>query len=297
MSSRFHTVWLSPLLLGLVLFFFGLGPVAAGGDPPPSSDGGDGHGGGTGDTGEEELPEERPLPLPWETPREDENRCTTEEIVILRELRLRSEELLARSEALDERERSIREAERLLAGRMAKVEAMRASILDKFNEERESVLETIKKEQDARLQAIEAEQAVILDAIAKDQELKEQRVAELAKIVGTMKPKQAAGMLAGMDEAVALQVLLRLKPKDAGKILEKMPAKVAQKLGDRMTVHRDPTKTNKSGSSGTASRRADTLAPPPSRPVPATAGDAATTPSNSGDTKPAGTSSPTPTKE
>ena len=93
------------------------------------------------------------------------------------------------------------------------------------------------------LKRFEAEQAVVLAALARDQQLKDERLEELAGIVATMKPKSAAAMLAGMDESVALQVLLQIKPKSAGKILAAMPSDVSQTLGDKMTVHQDPRRS------------------------------------------------------
>jgi flagellar motility protein MotE (MotC chaperone) len=250
MNTRQISVMAPSALLTLSLLFFGAAPVAAEGD------GGGDHGGtgGSGSTAEEdELPEfeGRPPPLPWEIPRSIEKACTKEEIVVLRELRERSEQLDLRSSALDERERGIEDAEQLLVTRLAKIESIRADIVGKLDAERSMILATIReeqstrrkqieKEQSARLKKIEEEQAVVLSAIARDQKVKDERVFELAGIVATMKSKPAAAMLAGMDETVVLQVLLQLRPKAAGKILAAMPAGVAQRLGDRMTVHKDP---------------------------------------------------------
>ncbi len=190
-----------------------------------------------------------------------------------------------RSESLDEREAAIAEAERLLAGRMAQIEIMRADILAKLESERSSIMEAIKKEQDSRLQALEAEQAVVLEAIAKDQAVKRERVVELSGIVSTMKPKQAATMLAGMDDNVALQVLLELRPKVAGKILGAMPVAVSQRLGDRMTVHRDPRKPDSSGVDRS-------LAAPPS--LPSSGGSGGSTNPGNGLAAPAGAPPPKP---
>lgn len=215
-------------------------------------------------------------PLPWEIPRAIENRCTKEEIVVLRELRDRSEVLDLRAAALDERERGIEEAERLFAGRLAKIEAVRADIVGKLDAERSTILATIleeqtsrrkeiEKEQSARLKKIEEEQAVVLAAIARDQKVKDERVLELSGIVATMKAKAAAAMLTGMDENVVLQVLLKLRPKTAGKILAAMPAATARDLGDQMTVHRDPRRSLGAGAPAVPlSSAGDAKLPPPS---------------------------------
>ena len=279
------------LVLGFGLLLTDVAPAGAAGDAKKSDSEG-GHGAPAGEEGSEPELKGPPPPLPWEIPRAIENRCTKEEIVVLRELRERSELLDLRAAALDERERGIDEAERLLAGRLAKVEAVRAEIVGKLDAERSTILATIRKEQtsrrneiekeqSARLKKIEEEQAIVLAAIARDQKVKNERVLELAGIVATMKAKAAAAMLAGMDDNVSLQVLLKLKPKTAGKILAAMPAATAQDLGDKMTVHRDPRRGLGAGPSGGpgASGASDKIPPSPSAaPLGAPSGSAATTP-------------------
>ena len=257
--------WLIGLVgaFALLLLMFPAAPAEAAGGGDAKKE--EGHGDGEGSDGPKLLKSTEELlaqPLPWEYVRRDEDRCTIEEIVVLRELRERAEVLNMREAALDDRERSIADAEHLLALRLAKIESIRADIVGKLAAEREGILATIRAEQEARqqqiaqeqtariqkaaaeqtsrLKKIEEEQAVVLAAIARDQELKDERIAELSGIVATMKAKSAAAMLAGMDENVALRVLLNLNPKSAGKVLASMPAGVSQRLGDRMTVHKDP---------------------------------------------------------
>lgn len=273
------------LLLSVALLSMTASPAEAEADK--ESDGG-GHGGdGEGD-GKESDGEARPKfdgplpPLPWEIPRASENACSKEEIVVLRELRERSEQLEMRSAALDERERAIEQAEQLLTTRLAKVEQVRADIVEKLGAERNLILSTIREEQAASRKLIEAQEAVrlrsfeeeqekVLAAIARDQKLKEERLLELAGIVATMKPKAAAAMLGGMDEGVALQVLLQVKPKTAGKILAAMPAGISQTLGDKMTVHRDPRGLGPS-KMDSAAGAARAPKPTPTLPRPAPAG-------------------------
>ena len=104
------------ILLSIGLLSLGVSSAEAEGDA--KSDGGDHGGGESGDgdaTDPNALPEfdGPPPPLPWEIPRATENSCSKEEIVVLRELRERSEQLELRSDALDERERAIEQAEQL----------------------------------------------------------------------------------------------------------------------------------------------------------------------------------------
>jgi len=275
------------LALGSGLLLLGVTPAGAAGDGKKKAAGE--HGSPAGEEGG--LPESHELrPLPWEIPRAIENACTKEEIVVLRELRERAELLDLRADALDERERAIEDAEHLLATRLAKIESIRADIVGKLDAERSLVLATIReeqstrrkvieKEQSARLAKIEAEQAIVLAAIARDEKVKDERVLELAGIVATMKPKPAAAMLAGMDDNVALQVLLQLRPKSAGKILAAMPAATAQRLGDQMTVHKD-TRRGLSTGAGSGFRSSTDGASSPTAPRGAQVESAGTTPTS-----------------
>jgi len=141
-------------------------------------------------------------PLPWEIPRQGELGCEDEEILLLRDLRLRARELDRREASLEEREGALR----------------------RFEEETSETLE--------ELQGVRAE---ILKLLEEQQEALELRVASLAKVVDGMKAKDAAKMLAGIEEGVALQLLQRIKAKNAGKILGYMPPERAQKLAEGMT--------------------------------------------------------------
>ena len=146
-------------------------------------------------------------PLPWELPRHGEEACTDEEILVLRDLRKRSLELDRRSAALDERQASLADLEVQMGAELTSLEAMRAAVV------------TLMEEQKAQ---------------------NAERIANLARVVDTMKAREAATMLAGMDEPVALEILRKLKPKQAGKVLGAMPDRKAQRLGDRMTSVLDP---------------------------------------------------------
>lgn len=157
---------------------------------------------------EEEDGERKPLPpLPWDAPREGEDGCEDEEILVLRDLRRRADELDRRSAALDERE---------------------------------AALTTLETEAAAKLEELQAIRAEITQMLEREQVASEDRVAALARMVDTMKAREAADLLAGMDRDVALLVLRKVKPKQAGKILGEMPTATARELGDRMTVLADP---------------------------------------------------------
>jgi flagellar motility protein MotE (MotC chaperone) len=140
-------------------------------------------------------------PLPWEVPRSGEVGCTDEEILILRDLRNRSRELARRSYALDERAAALSDLEIEVASELAQLEGLRAEILDLLRGQRSAL---------------------------------KQRVVKLSRMVDQMKAKDAAELLAGIDEGVALQVLQKIKPKQAGKVLGAMPASKAQELADKL---------------------------------------------------------------
>ena len=173
---------------------------------------------GAGDEGDPEEdvddgPREPPPPLPWEAPKADEEECRTEEILVLRDLRGRSRSLDRREASLDERVAALEQ------------------------------LETEAQERLAELQDIRAE---IVTMLEREQVATEDRVRALAKVVDTMKPAEAASMLAGMNRDVAILVLHKLKPKQAGKILGAMPGDIATELGNRMTVLPDPREATSS---------------------------------------------------
>ncbi|MBJ94594.1 MAG: hypothetical protein CMP23_08980 [Rickettsiales bacterium] len=169
-------------------------------------------GGGGGDKAEEKAEDKPPkkkktmeelleAPLPWEVPRAGEVGCTDEEILVLRDLRQRNRVLARRSNALDERQAALQELEKSVAEELARLEALRGEILSLLNGQRSAL---------------------------------KQRVAKLARMVDQMKAKDAAELLAGIDDGVALQVLQKIKPKQAGKVLGAMPAEKAQYLADKL---------------------------------------------------------------
>ncbi len=167
-------------------------------------------GAGEEEAAEEEGAEERdgPLPpLPWDRPKQGEEKCFAEEITMLRDLRGRSVELDRREAALAERE---------------------------------VALTALEAEAAARLDELDAVRGEILELLGREQVATADRVRTLAKMVDTMKPREAATLLAGMERDVAILVLRKLKPKQAGKVLGSMPPEIAQEIGDRMTVLDDP---------------------------------------------------------
>ena len=124
------------------------------------------------------------------------------------------------------------------------VESIRSDIVGKLEAEREGLLKIIRAEQEARQSQAVAERPrgfrrrlpskprvsrgsksrrwcwLRSPATRRSRMSASKR---LSGIVATMKPKAAAAMLAGMDETVALRVLLNLTPKSAGRVLAPCP--------------------------------------------------------------------------
>ena len=194
--------WL-PLVIGLALGLalgFLLLPGLA------SAEDAEEEGGGPLDGLFEEEPKKR-VPLPWELPRQGEEECRPEEMAVMRELRDRSLLLDKREASLEAREEQMATVERELARELKRVEEMRAELMEVLN----------------RAEDVHAE-----------------NTASLSSMVDGMKAKDAAGMLSGMDEDVALEVLRSVKPKQAGKILAAMDPATSRRLGDRYTLVPDP---------------------------------------------------------
>ncbi len=163
---------------------------------------------------EEPKSDEPRKPLPWEVARDGEESCRPEEMVLLRQLRQRALDMDARERLVDQREAAATQAEAAIAAELARVEEIRAEIGK---------------------------------MLGRAEVASEENVASLAKMVDAMKAKEAAPMLAGMDDDVALEILQKLKPKQAAKILGAMDAKTAQRLGDRFTLVPDPRTTLSGG--------------------------------------------------
>ncbi len=161
--------------------------------------------------GEEDATASAPRrPLPWDVPRDGQVACRPEEMVLLRQLRQRALSMDAREAALDQREATLKVAEGAIAAELVRVEAIRTELVEMLG----------------RADTASAE-----------------NVGSLARMVDAMKAREAAPLLAGMDEDVALEILQKLKPKQAAKILGAMDPRTAQKLGDRFTLVPDPRTT------------------------------------------------------
>lgn len=105
---------------------------------------------------------------------------------------------------------------------------------------RESAVERLEIRAGEQLTHLESIRAEILEAMATQVARRDSRVEELAKMIGAMKAKKAAPMLATLEENTAIGVLEALDAKQAGKILAAMPPAEARRLGQRYTHLLDP---------------------------------------------------------
>ncbi len=77
------------------------------------------------------------------------------------------------------------------------------------------------------------------EAAASDQEMAAERadkVVKLSKVFNKMKVEDAAKMVPSMDEALVVEVMAKLKPKQAAKILGKVEPEVAARLTGKMAA-------------------------------------------------------------
>ena len=121
----------------------------------------------------------------------------TEALMVLLERKERA--LQRREDTLTAREADLRAAEEQITTRLEQVEELRAEV-------------------SALLQQLDDEQEI--------------RVAGLVKMFESMRPAQAAAILAEVEEEVALEVLMRMNRAKAGKALAVMPATVAAQFAD-----------------------------------------------------------------
>lgn len=78
----------------------------------------------------------------------------------------------------------------------------------------------------------------------RDLKLNNEQIAKLAKIFGNMKPKNAAPIMEQMDDGSIVDVLFKVKERQAAKIMAAMPAPRAARLADRIQSSRDQTEMN-----------------------------------------------------
>jgi len=100
--------------------------------------------------------------------------------------------------------------------------------------ERESELNSQQAALQEELGKLKAYEAETQGAHAKELADREEKVSKLIETFETMSPKAAAGVIAGVDEELAVTALSRLSSEKAGKILAKLNPEQSARLSERM---------------------------------------------------------------
>lgn len=131
---------------------------------------------------------------------------TEEEVALFKQLEARKKQLDAREQELSKLEEELQRQRGELERRLASLNEVRASIAAKLE-----------------------------DKVKIDQ----QKVESLVSVYANMKPNQAAKVIEGLNEDLAVEVLAKMKNKAAAAILNLMDAEKAKKLSERFAGYRD----------------------------------------------------------
>jgi flagellar motility protein MotE (MotC chaperone) len=123
-----------------------------------------------------------------------------------------------------------------LAERRATLD-QRASALD----QQQIVLQAAEKRIDEKIAELQKLQKSIEADVAKQNQQDDARTQSLVKIYETMKPQEAAPILAQLDMPIALGVLTKMKERSTAAVLAAMDPARAQAITAALAQHRDPT--------------------------------------------------------
>jgi len=113
---------------------------------------------------------------------------------------------------------------------------------DRIQQEKEALLalkQTVAVQEQVLMQGHENLQATIKKLEAKQQEYIEERessATKLAKMYEAMKPAQAAPIMSALDLEIILDIMGRMKERQAAKVLAKMDAGLAAQISTHMSV-------------------------------------------------------------
>ncbi|MCA9541672.1 MAG: hypothetical protein KC620_22400 [Myxococcales bacterium] len=128
------------------------------------------------------------------------------------------------------RKKEIERLEGLLDRRARRLTALQEDVESRYKTLRLVQEEIVALTDDAR--QIPEEEAQALQAKLKAEQ--EDKIKRLSKVVDKMKAADAAQMLSVMDEPLVVQVMLRIKSKQAARILGEMEPKQAARIGEQM---------------------------------------------------------------
>ena len=100
---------------------------------------------------------------------------------------------------------------------------------------REMQLKTLEMEVDKKLAAMQQLRDELVKLFDRKEETEGARIAELSKIYEKMNPQKAAVLIKALDYQLAVDLLLGIKKKTAGKILDSLDAATATELSKAFT--------------------------------------------------------------
>lgn len=100
---------------------------------------------------------------------------------------------------------------------------------------REMQLKTLASEVDKKLAAMQKLREELTKLLDRKQEAEGERISELSLIYEKMAPQKAAVLIKGLDQQLAVDILLGIKKKTAGKILDNLDSQTATQLSKAFT--------------------------------------------------------------
>ncbi|MGE0526196.1 MAG: MotE family protein [Bdellovibrionales bacterium] len=111
---------------------------------------------------------------------------------------------------------------------------MREKELTQLEEE----LQRQKVELDRRIQQLEEMRSQIAQTLQTRVEVDQEKVNKLVDLYSNMKPKQAADVIGSINEDLAVEVLAKMKKKNAAEIMNLLPPEKARVLSEKYTGYR-----------------------------------------------------------
>jgi len=102
--------------------------------------------------------------------------------------------------------------------------------------EKEERLDKLEKEIEQKVKDLLALQKEIQAVRVEKQETQNARVLNLAKIYGTMKPKEAAKLMENLDDKLVMGIIATMTPDEAAAILSLMEVKKAAKISEALSA-------------------------------------------------------------
>lgn len=108
----------------------------------------------------------------------------------------------------------------------------------------EDRLQGLKQEIEERLADVSATEKRVLQIMGMADKLGEEKLDRLAKLYSSMRPEEAGPLLDRINEGVALKLLMRMKARQASRILPYMQPEKAARLTDRMAKAPKPVRSS-----------------------------------------------------